>query len=510
MLEMVVGKKDELAADVRTTRAASPPNILERPISPAVTSFSPIIPSSASSTPSKPRQHNFVSCSPSPSPPNLGRRTSLIDLKEWVVDDGPSTHTNGATASSSLILTSNSKMPSPPLINLDPSSPPKSRTLSVPPLPPRKSSYSSLKSVSPTSSTSSLGRSPATLTIPLPLAVRPPSTRMPPGTHTYPPASTLGIAIPLRGHAPASSISSFHSVSLSSDGEPAHRESDAQSIDIDDFETVSATSASPSVARGHDWEQPVQRVPPKLPQRPPSASTTTLKPPPKHPPPSRSSTSPSFTSKPPPPAPPPPLRSRAPSAPSVRSSPSTSTSTSFSDRSSIRSTSTVASSQSHTQAPARGQKLARQTPVPPAARRRYEALFTANVRARRPRIRSPPPGTARKRQAAGWRGLSVDLITSPELGEVPLSEKEEEPAEVDERLEGATVRRIWSLSRLERGTLRAIWNECDPGGTGALDRAAFVRGMWRIDEELRHAQFLGLGRQVSSIPDRFDISLFLV
>jgi len=34
-------------------------------------------------------------------------------------------------------------------------------------------------------------------------------------------------------------------------------------------------------------------------------------------------------------------------------------------------------------------------------------------------------------------------------------------------------------------------NECDPDGTGSLDRDTFARGMVRIDEELRKAQLLG-------------------
>lgn len=47
--------------------------------------------------------------------------------------------------------------------------------------------------------------------------------------------------------------------------------------------------------------------------------------------------------------------------------------------------------------------------------------------------------------------------------------------------------------------------ECDPAGTGALDLEGFIHGMWRIDEELRRAQWrsglglgLSLGRQGSS------------
>ena len=31
-------------------------------------------------------------------------------------------------------------------------------------------------------------------------------------------------------------------------------------------------------------------------------------------------------------------------------------------------------------------------------------------------------------------------------------------------------------------------DECDSGGIGSLNRDAFVKGMWRIDEELRKAQ----------------------
>ncbi|KAH9930774.1 uncharacterized protein B0H18DRAFT_135254 [Fomitopsis serialis] len=45
-------------------------------------------------------------------------------------------------------------------------------------------------------------------------------------------------------------------------------------------------------------------------------------------------------------------------------------------------------------------------------------------------------------------------------------------------------------------------SECDPAGTGSLDLEGFIRGMWRIDEELRRAQLrsglgLALGRHGS-------------
>lgn len=33
-----------------------------------------------------------------------------------------------------------------------------------------------------------------------------------------------------------------------------------------------------------------------------------------------------------------------------------------------------------------------------------------------------------------------------------------------------------------------VRNECDPKGEGFLDLDSFVKGMWRIDEELRRTQ----------------------
>lgn len=96
--------------------------------------------------------------------------------------------------------------------------------------------------------------------------------------------------------------------------------------------------------------------------------------------------------------------------------------------------------------------------------------------------------------------MSVDLITSPEpetpaTPSTPMPRKDkglddEEDVGSEERLDGAIVRRIWMCSKLERRKLRDLWCECDPNGTGSLDRDAFVKGMWRIDEELRRAQLL--------------------
>ncbi|KAI0949867.1 hypothetical protein AcV7_008511 [Taiwanofungus camphoratus] len=561
----------------RARSSPGPGSLLDSPISPAVTTFRPIVPSPPVRRPATtaPTPH-----SPSSSPPNLGRKTSLIDLKDWVLDDDLPNAGVRHVSDPLLLFPSSSTATMTPLINLE-SSPPTASARPVPPLPPRKPSYASLKSVSSTapSTSSSLSRSPAppsvALPLPVPIPPRRASSKQPPpspgrdslkvDTYTYPPLG-LGLEPPPRGHAPASSVSSFHSVSLSSDGgtepptplylpaSPVDRDHDDSastntstrddregSLD-ESFEDVSVpnSAVSPSVAaRACGWEAlasantktmtTAKSTPPKLPQRP-------MKPPlpPSHPvsPPSSSPLSPSTktitpppsrtTPKPPPLHPPPPIRTRPPSSRSSTAS-TTSTSTipsvfaSSSDRSSIRSASTGTSFTSPSSVPKvslmpqkptpmlKGPaQLGRQPPVPPAARARYEALFTRNVLAQRralshSHVPSSPPTHMRK--AAGWRGLSVDLITNaPESpsasatasGSGRIAEDEDEVGE-DERIEAELVRRIWSLSRLDGATLRAIWAECDPANDGALTRDAFVRGMWRIDEELRRAQ-LGLTR----------------
>ncbi|KAI8989807.1 hypothetical protein BD414DRAFT_460000 [Trametes punicea] len=524
---------EAMQASNSSAASKSPPNLLEGPISPSANSFPPIAPS-PSVRPIKP-----TAPSPSPSPPNLGRKTSLIDLKEWVVPDGPlpyaprqrppvarkpppvpATKPTPRHVSDPVVT----KVPTP-LIHLE--SPPKPRP--VPPLPPRKPSYSSLKSVSASnSSSSSLARSPSQPTPPLPATGRTHSDSLT-VDHTYPPLSKLGIAVPSR-HAPASSISSFHSVSLSSDGgtDPttpgslphnsasfatehedhdnergSNHEPDAVSLD-ESFENLSVSSAiSPSVSSvSHDWEVYATKrapEPPKLPQRP--SKSPSVPPSPRHSPllaPKRDSA----------PPPPPRSRSRPPSSRNSLASTSAASTTAISDRSSILSTATshtsVSTRSATTSTPKPKPKpqpaqLSRPTPVPPAARKRYEAVFNGNVIAARQleRAKSPPP-SRKSRQAAGWRGLSVDLITNPEeiasagngVGPVSRSGSVDEEVNSEERLDGAVVRAIWKLSRLKRETLRLIWSvmECDPAGTGSLDRDAFVKGMWRIDEELRKAQ----------------------
>ncbi|KAI0672829.1 hypothetical protein C8Q78DRAFT_1021599 [Trametes maxima] len=493
-----------------TIVAKSQPNLLESPISPSATSFSPMVPSQ-SATPFKSNAP-----SPSPSPPNLGRKSSLIDLKEWVVPDGPLPYVPRQrppvarkppppiTPRPSQRHVSDpvvSKAPTP-LIHLE--SPPKNRT--APPLPPRKPSYSSLRSVSASnSSSSSLPRSPSHPTPPISMPSRSDSLTV---DHTYPPLSKLGTS----RHAPASSISSFHSVSLSSDGgtDPAtpgslsnhvatfpidHEDHDNErgsmheldTVSLDEsFENLSVTSAvSPSVSSvSHDWEVYATKrapEPPKLPQRPKPASDPTS---PRH--------SPLLGPKRDGPPPPPPPRSRPPSS---RNSLASTSAASTSDRSSILSIATSRTSVSTRSASTpkpKAAQLARPTPVPPAARKRYEAVFNVNVIAARQIERAKSPPASRKpRQAAGWRGLSVDLITNPEeiaSANTSRTGSVDEEVGAEEQLDGAVVRAIWKLSRLKRDTLRVIWLECDPAGTGSLDRDAFVKGMWRIDEELRKAQ----------------------
>ncbi|KAL9715244.1 hypothetical protein Ac2012v2_001905 [Leucoagaricus gongylophorus] len=150
----------------------------------------------------------------------------------------------------------------------------------------------------------------------------------------------------------------------------------------------------------------------------------------------------------------------------------------------------------------------RPTPVPSAARKRYISVFNANIlQRRRAQAQNPSPRklsyvqakTKRTRQAAGWRGLSVDLITATPEELVAhgqnIQGKEwdielvvNESIGPDETLQGQIVKAIWLRSRIEKSKLAEIWNECDPQGKGSLDADSFARGMWRIDEHLRRTQ----------------------
>ncbi|KAF5357808.1 hypothetical protein D9756_001473 [Leucocoprinus leucothites] len=380
---------------------------------------------------------------------------SLIDLHDWVIDGMPP----------SPISSPQPLPPSPPIQKLKPKPKPKPPALQVknsasvkksPPLPPRRS------------------------------------------TSTDADSNTDG----KRGnHVAASSVSSFHSVSLSS-------ATPSRSSLTESFEEIS-----------------IAPPPPPLPQRP-----TTV------PPPSVSSPAQQSHTSPPTPTPlpyvprrappPPPSTSRASDRSSIQSLPSASSSLSRRSSGSVVQTPTLTttlplpppssilspSSPTNGGSPTALLKTKRPTPVPTAARNRYISVFNANIiQRRRAEAQKPEEEKPKKlshaqakrtRKAAGWRGLSVDLITAtPEElrahdERVKGKQRESELFELvvdenvgpGERLEGGIVGAIWSRSRIENSKLVEIWNECDPEGKGSLDVDSFVRGMWRIDEHLRRTQ----------------------
>ncbi|KAJ4469048.1 hypothetical protein C8J55DRAFT_564619 [Lentinula edodes] len=401
---------------------------------------------------------------------------------------------------------------------------------------------------------------------------------------------TTSVAPPLpsrkQNHVPALSVSSFHSVSLSSEsvnslvidsGRDFNKEEDTVSLESEPYEDVDSTTSlgSPgAVARlTADWNQlnnlpsnlqrprsaaPIiagktKSAPPLPPPRsasasfsssvsssgPPSASTSNGRRPPPPPPSSNrastfttassdrssvldvtsnasSTTSSSinhgyppyqaYKSKPPPP--PPPNKPTAPLKPqALKYLPSSSSSSSVTSSSSTSTTGPGPSTSSLA--------LARPTPVPPLARKRYETVFEANLAnlniaasngpltstSSKPALLSPSAALAISRK--GWRGLSIDLVTSDEKDDrVPNKDKDKDnghgAAENGQtkfnRLPGPVVRVIWEKSRLSREKLSAIWLECDLSHTGSLDRDTFVKGMWRIDAELRREELERTGR----------------
>ncbi|KAF8261691.1 hypothetical protein EI94DRAFT_1745427 [Lactarius quietus] len=473
------------------------PDLLDSPLSPSAPSIPPIAP---------------TVYTPSASPGSLRHRSSLVDLKDWVIDDGP--------------LRSNS--PAPIFNGYSP------KPFEPAPLISFESSYNSLRSVS------------APATSPTTLTSTSPSSNMlmlPDADHSYPPnlsGDKLSDSIRrAQGHAQASSVSSFHSVSLSSDSgdptalalSPLHAFSmerewtvasteDGESLD-ESFENVSAPSSflppitlppRPPKPPALATKSPPPPLPPKLPQRPPNqqhrgsatsslasrgSSPSSISSPILALTPSGSSSAPSLTSTrrvPPPlpitsPPPAPPPRSRPPSArTSVQSTTTTTTTTSASDRCSLFSTNSRTSFSSRTSvSPSKSSKPSAGPKQSPRAR--YDALFVANVRAHTPR-KPPPPPVPAKRQNAGWRGLSMDLDQTVQQSVAAASVPAQEPGP-DARLDGRLVCKIWVQSGLEPQRLRDIWNECDPEGLGSLDRDGFAQGMTRIDEELRRAQLLG-------------------
>ncbi|TFK30028.1 hypothetical protein FA15DRAFT_663351 [Coprinopsis marcescibilis] len=581
----------------RTLRS-SPASLIDAPLSAATVATLPPVASFSSLSQRK--------LSPSPSPPNLGRKTSLIDLTDWIVDDdsvSAAPPSNGAPTlkpkpvivrkpSSNGFVDGRTptqqafrNAKSPPLsllINLE--SPPRRKGEtggpSPPPLPPRKASYTSLKSIASTSSSQS--SAPAVNGPYLYPPRRADSLTVDTIQHAYPPSPVNGDSRSPTKHVQGSSISSFHSVSLSSDTDPAtpnslsdfiatypidhSNETDSGSLE-ESYEDVSKSSlASPATERmiTLDFERARARrnnsIPPSLPQRPASNSSfstpsssarSSMKSPPPIPP-SRASQqaarmsaasmpgSPvshpqhsnyitqiptTYAVRRPPPIPP----SRASDRSSVQSNVTSYSISSASNQShrSLSRTGTITSISSTNSSP-KVLKTNRPTPVPAAARKRYEAVFNGNIIQRRRAEKKQRkialmklqgnaggnkgnsflnPNEYRGRRAAGWRGLSVDLINAdPKTVADQLNQQKKEDEEEDkvnefvgkdERIEGAIVKFIWKNSGLGKKRLGEIWNECDPHHTGSLDLDNFVKGMWRIDEELRRNQ-TGLLKKASS------------
>ncbi|KAF8266484.1 hypothetical protein EI94DRAFT_1733095 [Lactarius quietus] len=376
------------------------------------------------------------------------------DLKDWVIDDGP-------LRSNSPAPIFNGYSPKPfepaPLISFEGSPPKPSK---APPLPPRQSSYNSLRSVS------------APATSPTTLTSTSPSSNMlmlPDADHSYPPnlsGDKLSDSIRrAQGHAQASSVSSFHSVSLSSDsGDPtALALSPLHAFSMEREWTVASTEDGESLDESFEnVSAPSSFLPPiTLPPRPPkppalATNTSSLA--------SRGSSPSSISS--PILALTPSGSSSAPSSParavrtSVQST-TTTTTTSASDRCSLFSTNSRTSFSSRTSvSPSKSSK-------PSAGRNSLPVRGTTRSSSRtyaRNTAETASAARPAKRQNAGWRGLSMDLDQTVQQSVAAAS--------------------IWVQSGLEPQRLRDIWNECDPEGLGSLDRDG-------IDEELRRAQLLG-------------------
>lgn len=67
---------------------------------------------------------------------------------------------------------------------------------------------------------------------------------------------------------------------------------------------------------------------------------------------------------------------------------------------------------------------------------------------------------ARSRRAAGWRGLSVDLLTAndiPQQLDHGNGSAFDDIVGPDEKLEGPIIRQIWKRSGLDNSRLAEIW-----------------------------------------------------
>lgn len=432
--------------------------------------------------------HQLNLASPSSSPPNPGRKSSLIDLRDWIVADAPSGSSGsqalaGSGGPTALCSERGAQLISSQVhLNMLPKPLMEIALSRPPPLPPRNPSLNSLSSTSSTTSASIVSDNTTETHLIDSFGVG--------CTHTYPPVYTDN-SVSLKNvpkHAPTSSVSSFQSVSLSSDTDssspgslsrfittlPLERdtypgicnnvETDATSL-TESFEELSVHSLSKSPTEptiSCDWKQVISGhgiTPPKLPRR--LLPTT----------PSSSASCHKFSDKP------------------VHS-------LSFMSYADCQRSST--SSPCSNEIVPTPNKSRRPTPVPPVARTRFVAVFNANMlqqrKAKEQKEKEKSTSfhlieSRKARHTTGWRGLSVDLITEDLRAVSPRSrtEEDESMASSKERLDGQFVKAIWRMSKLNREKLRNIWNECDPCKTGSLDKDEFVKGMWRVDEELRRA-----------------------
>ncbi|KXN86924.1 Increased rDNA silencing protein 4 [Leucoagaricus sp. SymC.cos] len=431
-----------------------------------------------------------------PSAGDLDHKTSLIDLHDWVLDDMPPTPPSQPQPSSPPKQKPKPK-PKPPALQVKPPAGVKKS----PPLPPRRSTTVD----STTSDTSFL----------------------------YPPLGGIEAKAGENGargnHVAASSVSSFHSVSLSSDnGTDPETPSSVGTSMIATYPIDRVSSTSSLTESFEEISIPAMQQSPLTPTKPPLPQRPTTVPPSLNIAPAQPTPLPYVPRRVPPP---PPSTSRDRS--SMQSVASASSSTSRRSSASVIHTpiqsttlplppppfilSPTSSGGTTPSSVILAAKTKRPTPVPSAARKRYTSVFNANVIQRRcaeVSVNGRPKKLShaeakRTRQAAGWRGLSVDLITAtPE--ELLAHEKGKEKANLvvdenvgpDERLEGSIVKVIWSRSRIEKSKLAEIWSECDPENKGSLDANSFVRGMWRIDEHLRRTQ-----SQTSSLRNASSLSL---
>lgn len=325
------------------------------------------------------------------SPAALGRKSSLIHFSELASPQYKSispipTDGTGSTNSSSSDSFRRPQLPPRP-------------SPQTPALPPRKPSVSSLKTVSSSTPPPPLPKRQAISERSTPLPQKS-NSLLSPDSHTYPPSSSNdGATSSVSRHVPSSSTSSFHSVSLSSDGGDTHEDSLDGS-----YEAVSSTVATSPVSSLNSWEhdgtltsnqwlwkKQAQITPPVIISPAPINISQSLV--------SRR------------PAPPPPQPRSQNIDPPLLASPPTLT--------------------------------LRPVPIPESSKRRYDDLFDRNIQIHTSR-KHPSSGSG------GWRGLSLDLPSN-----TYKSTSMNGPS--DDRLDGAVVKRIWKCSKLRKERLREIW-----------------------------------------------------